>query len=40
VLTRGVARSTVKREMLRSLARIGEAIDAVIVAEGIETPTT
>ena len=38
VLTRGVARSTVKREMLRSLGRIGEAIDAVIVAEGIETP--
>ncbi|MBK9034137.1 MAG: EAL domain-containing protein [Myxococcales bacterium] len=37
VLTRGVARSTVKREMLRSLAHIADAIDAVIVAEGIET---
>lgn len=37
VLTRGVARSTVKKEMLRSLAHIAEAIDAVIVAEGIET---
>jgi diguanylate cyclase (GGDEF)-like protein len=37
VLTRGVARSTVKREMLRSLGHIAEAIDAVIVAEGIET---
>jgi diguanylate cyclase (GGDEF)-like protein len=36
VLTRGVARSTVKREMLRSLGHIAEAIDAVIVAEGIE----
>lgn len=38
VLTRGVARSTVKREMLQSLGRIAEAIDAVMVAEGIETP--
>src|SRR4029453_349199 len=38
VLTRGISQSTVKREMLRSLQRIGEAIDAVIVAEGIETP--
>ncbi len=38
VLTRGVARSTVKREMLASLARIASAIDAVVVAEGIETP--
>jgi diguanylate cyclase (GGDEF)-like protein len=38
VLTRGVARSTVKREMLQSLNRIAEAIDAVVVAEGIETP--
>ena len=38
VLTRGVARSTVKREMLTSLGRIAEAIDAVIIAEGIETP--
>jgi len=37
VLTRGVARSTVKREMLRSLRHIADAIDAVIVAEGIET---
>jgi diguanylate cyclase (GGDEF)-like protein len=37
VLIRGVARSTVKREMLRSLGRIAEAVDAVIVAEGIET---
>ncbi|RMH44423.1 MAG: EAL domain-containing protein [Deltaproteobacteria bacterium] len=38
VLTRGVSRSTVKREMLRSLCRIAEAIDAVVVGEGIETP--
>lgn len=37
ILTRGVAGSTVKREMLRSLQRIASAIDAVIVAEGIET---
>lgn len=37
VLTRGVSTSTVKREMVRSLQRIAEAIDAVIVAEGIET---
>ncbi len=37
VLTRGISQSTVKREMLRSLQRIGEAIDAVIVTEGIET---
>ncbi|MEZ4403290.1 MAG: EAL domain-containing protein [Kofleriaceae bacterium] len=37
VLTRGVAHSTVKREMLRSMARIADAIDAVVVAEGIET---
>jgi hypothetical protein len=37
VLVRGIARSTVKREMLRSLGHIAEAIDAVIVAEGIET---
>jgi hypothetical protein len=37
VLTRGVARSTVKREMLRSLGHIAAAIDAVMVAEGIET---
>jgi diguanylate cyclase (GGDEF)-like protein len=38
VITRGVSKSTVKREMLRSLRRIAEAIDAVMVAEGIETP--
>ncbi len=38
VLTRGVSRSTVKREMLRSLGKIAETIDAVVVAEGIETP--
>jgi EAL domain-containing protein (putative c-di-GMP-specific phosphodiesterase class I) len=38
VLTRGCAKSTVKREMLRSLGRISETIDAVMVAEGIETP--
>jgi EAL domain-containing protein (putative c-di-GMP-specific phosphodiesterase class I) len=38
VLTRGAAKSTVKREMLKSLGRISEAIDAVMVAEGIETP--
>jgi diguanylate cyclase (GGDEF)-like protein len=38
VLTRGAAKSTVKREMLRSLGRISEAIDAVMVAEGLETP--
>ncbi len=38
VLTRGVARSTVKREMLQSLGKIAEAIDAAVVAEGIETP--
>jgi diguanylate cyclase (GGDEF)-like protein len=37
VLTRGVSKSTVKREMVRSLQRIADAIDAVIVAEGIET---
>jgi diguanylate cyclase (GGDEF)-like protein len=37
VLTRGVARSSVKREMLRSMAHIADAIDAVVVAEGIET---
>ena len=38
VLVRGIARSPVKREMMRSLGRIAEAIDAVVVAEGIETP--
>jgi hypothetical protein len=38
ILTRGVSRSTVKREMLRSLGRIAQTIDAVVVAEGIETP--
>jgi diguanylate cyclase (GGDEF)-like protein len=37
ILTHGISKSTVKREMLRSLGRIAEAIDAVIVAEGIET---
>jgi len=37
VLSRGVARSTVKREMLRSLGHIADTIDAVMVAEGIET---
>ena len=36
VMTRGVAESTVKREMVRSLQRIAETIDAVLVAEGIE----
>lgn len=36
VLTRGLSNSTVKREMVRSLQRIAEAINAVIVAEGIE----
>jgi EAL domain-containing protein (putative c-di-GMP-specific phosphodiesterase class I)/GGDEF domain-containing protein len=38
VLTRGIARSTVKREMLQSLGKIAEAIDAVVVAEGVEGP--
>jgi diguanylate cyclase (GGDEF)-like protein len=38
VLVRGIARSPVKREMMRSLGRIADAIDAVVVAEGIETP--
>ncbi|MEZ4360946.1 MAG: EAL domain-containing protein [Kofleriaceae bacterium] len=37
VLIRGVARSPVKREMLRSLGRIAQAVDAVVVSEGIET---
>ncbi len=36
VLIRGVSRSPVKREMLRSLGRIAEAVDAVVVSEGIE----
>jgi hypothetical protein len=36
VLVRGVARSTVKREMMRSLRHIAETIDAVMIAEGIE----
>jgi EAL domain-containing protein (putative c-di-GMP-specific phosphodiesterase class I)/CheY-like chemotaxis protein len=36
VLTRGVSTSPIKREMLSSLQRIAEAIDAVVVAEGIE----
>ncbi len=38
VLTRGISRSTVKREMLQSLGKIAEAIDAVVVAEGVEGP--
>ncbi len=37
VLVRGIAESRVRREMLRSLRHIADAIDAVIVAEGIET---
>ncbi|MCX5745174.1 MAG: EAL domain-containing protein [Proteobacteria bacterium] len=36
VLVRGIARSTVKREILRSLRHIADTIDAVMVAEGIE----
>jgi diguanylate cyclase (GGDEF)-like protein len=36
VLVRGIARSMVKREMLRSLRHIAETIDAVMIAEGIE----
>ena len=36
ILCRGVSKSTVKREMVRSLQRIAETIDAVTVAEGIE----
>lgn len=36
VLVRGIARSTIKREMLRSLRHIAETIDAVMIAEGIE----
>src|SRR6185369_11011402 len=36
VLVRGIARSTVKREMLRSLRHIAETIDAVMIAEGVE----
>jgi diguanylate cyclase (GGDEF)-like protein len=36
VLGRGIARSTIKREMLRSLRHIAETIDAVMIAEGIE----
>ena len=36
VLVRGIARSTVKREMLRSLRHIAETVDAVMIAEGIE----
>jgi len=38
VVTTGLARSAVKREMMSSLCRIAAAIDAVVVAEGIETP--
>ena len=37
VLVRGIARSTVKREMLRSLRHIADTIDSVMIAEGIET---
>jgi EAL domain-containing protein (putative c-di-GMP-specific phosphodiesterase class I) len=37
ILCRGVSHSTVKREMVRSLVRIAETIDAVTVAEGIES---
>ncbi len=37
VLTRGCSRSTVKREMVRSMTNIANAIDAAVVAEGIET---
>ena len=36
VLVRGIARSTVKREMLRSLRHIADTIDSVMIAEGIE----
>ena len=36
VLVRGIARSTVKREMLRSLRHIADTVDAVMIAEGIE----
>src|SRR5262249_13347721 len=36
VLVRGIARSTVKREMVRSLRHIAETVDAVMIAEGIE----
>src|ERR1041385_7238867 len=37
VLVRGIARSTAKREMLRSLRHIAETIDAVMIAEGVES---
>ena len=37
VMTKGVSQSTIKREMIRSLLKFSQSIDAVIVAEGIET---
>jgi diguanylate cyclase (GGDEF)-like protein len=37
VMTRGIARSAIKREMIRSLLKFAQTIDAVIVAEGIES---
>ena len=38
IVTTGISRSEVKREMMASLGRIAAAVDAVVVAEGIETP--
>jgi diguanylate cyclase (GGDEF)-like protein len=37
VMTRGIASSAIKREMIRSLLKFSQSIDAMIVAEGIET---
>jgi EAL domain-containing protein (putative c-di-GMP-specific phosphodiesterase class I) len=37
VMTRGIASSAIKREMIRSLLKFSLSIDAVIVAEGIES---
>lgn len=37
IMTRGIARSAIKRELVRSLAKLASTIDAVVVAEGIET---
>jgi diguanylate cyclase (GGDEF)-like protein len=37
VMTRGIARSAIKREMIKSLLKFSLSIDAMIVAEGIET---
>jgi EAL domain-containing protein (putative c-di-GMP-specific phosphodiesterase class I) len=37
VMTRGIGGSKMKREMIRSLLNFSQSIDAVIVAEGIET---